>query len=40
MFVLPWVAWKLQVEAAEAIQRTTAPALQVEIPMTSMSTWL
>jgi hypothetical protein len=38
---IPWVAWKLSVKAAmssmEAIQRATAPALQVKIPMMVVS---
>jgi hypothetical protein len=38
---IPWVAWKSSIEAAmsstEAIHRTVAPALQVEIPMMAAS---
>jgi hypothetical protein len=38
---IAWVVWKSSVEAAmsstEAIQRAVAPALQVEIPMTTMA---
>jgi hypothetical protein len=38
---IPWVAWKLTVEAAmssmEAIQRAAVPALQVEIPTVAVA---